>query len=161
LLLSSVACLLVQMRMHSLIGIDLHITRNSYLACVLATFTLIAYGLAKQAFDLLFRKNGMNYFALSLFALWVVPLFVLMMCGITEAAPKTIEAVAGISPFSGIAITATVGQDGISNVGRNIAFIVTGGVTIISVILYTFAVRRAQERAISVQQPVSKVPAQV
>ncbi|HEX2949208.1 MAG TPA: hypothetical protein VHV83_06525, partial [Armatimonadota bacterium] len=47
LLLSSVACLLVQMRMHSLIGIDLHITRNSYLACVLATFTLIAYGLAK------------------------------------------------------------------------------------------------------------------
>jgi hypothetical protein len=110
-------------------------------AILIAALALLFFGLMKQYFDLRFKKNGMVYFVLLLFLLWVVPLLLALVCTILthDEAQDLIHILGGVSPLGGIGY---LGDEQ----PLIISLCIVGALTIFSVPLYIGAVKAAKAR---------------
>lgn len=124
------------------------------LAVALAVCALCYFGLGKQAFDLIFRKNGVIYFALLFFVLWVVPFLLGMVSAFAQASESTILKIFSLNPFIGSCIGFLTNTEGSpQRVGEwqsmlELSLYINGAYLLVFSWLYAFAIRRAGRLAL-------------
>jgi hypothetical protein len=117
-------------------------------ACVVYYFAC-----ARQAFDLMFRKNAASYMALMLFILWLMPLLIggIALASNMDRTRTLSQTIMGLSPLAGILLAADPTGGGLSG---------AGGMAISSSILFCIAFtqlrlqaeRRATEAALKMRE---------
>jgi hypothetical protein len=78
---------------------------------------LVYFGSARQYFNLRFRKNAGTFFVLCVFCLWVMPLLVAAIAGVSARSGDLGAAISAISPFAGLALAADWGGAGFATAG--------------------------------------------
>lgn len=115
---------------------------------VVAAGAVLVFGCAHQAFELTFRKAAKGYFALVLFLVWVVPLLLGVVTGITEMSEEATITVLAISPFAGIGITAAMNDPSFkAHAAPTVAVAVSVALALICVALSVVAARRTEAAA--------------
>jgi hypothetical protein len=116
-------------------------------AAFVGACAVLSFGCAKQAFDLMFRKSSGPYFLLLLFFLWIVPLLMAFIVGVSGVGEAVANAIGGISPIMGIALAGNAGESGSSPAGAMTAIGTSLMLVIIFLQLRLQAERRATELA--------------
>jgi hypothetical protein len=116
-------------------------------ACVIVHFAS-----AKQAFDLMYRKNSQSFFALYLFMLWIVPLLVALVGSSAHLPDAFRDAVMGISPLTGVYYAVATDPGGISSPGGAVAVGSSLLLVVCFVQLRLTAERRAAEAAVRIRE---------
>lgn len=107
---------------------------------------------ARQAFELMFRKNGSSYLTLMLFVIWLLPLLIGGLAAASRLDQSFYQTVLGLSPLAGIFLTAAGGEAG--------ALTGAGGMAVSSSLLFVIAFtqlrlqaeRRAADAALKVRE---------
>lgn len=129
-------------------------------ACV-----VLFFGAAKQAFDILFRKNSLSYFALLLFGVWIIPMLIgIVLMIISNGNSYDYDNIGytqimSISPLFGIA-TAVIDKpnDYFPHATAVIPMVVTPLLALGAIVLSSIALKRAAKSAELLEVTV-KVPA--
>jgi len=103
-----------------------------------AVLTILYFGLALQCFLLHFRKNGLNYFGLLLFAIWVLPCLLGIMASITGADMRITERLCSFSPWAGIGLSLYSTQ----NTPDVLLGFLSAGMALLLVVIFSVLYRR-------------------
>jgi NADH:ubiquinone oxidoreductase subunit 6 (subunit J) len=86
-----------------------------FLSAIVAATVVIAFGSAKQYFDLRFRKNSAPYFLFFLFCIWGVPLLAGLLASLSGVHGAPLEAILAVSPVTGIGLAGAASNWGLNS----------------------------------------------
>jgi hypothetical protein len=116
---------------------------GTVVAAVIGGCAVLFWGLAKQSFDLIFRRNSNSYFMLLVFVCWVLPLILGLLIGAMVNDERSASYVLAMSPLSSIGLLLTTWRSPTAAVNTSIALTVNVALVLIFAVISMQATRRA------------------
>jgi hypothetical protein len=110
---------------------------------VIGGCALLFWGLAKQSFDLTFRRSSNSYFMLLVFACWVLPVILGLLIGALLGNARSAGHFLAASPLSSIGLLLTGWRDPATAVNTAIALAVNIALVLVFAVIGIQAARRA------------------
>ena len=110
---------------------------------VIGGCAVLFWGLAKQSFDLTFRRNSNSYFMLLVFACWVLPVILGLLAGAMLGEERSAGYFLAMSPLSSIGLLLTGWRDPMTALHTSTALTFSVALVLVFAVISIQATRRA------------------